>query len=80
MMELKVHLYPCLCLQHDVDATVSAVQDILDLPGLSFTLEEVVDQEWVEQIKASYVPVQVSHSTFRVQNQTRSRQAMCLYR
>jgi ribosomal protein L11 methylase PrmA len=46
-------------LQHDVDATVSAVQDILELPELSFTLEEVVDEEWVEQIKASYVPVQV---------------------
>jgi hypothetical protein len=38
---------------------VSAVQDILGLPELSFTLEEVVDEEWVEQIKASYVPVQV---------------------
>lgn len=46
-------------LQHNVDETVAAVQDILELPGLSFELEEVVDQEWVEQIKASYVPVQV---------------------
>jgi hypothetical protein len=55
-----------IALQHDVDATVSSVQDILDLPDLSFALDEVVDEEWVEQIKASYVPVQVRGKCVRV--------------
>jgi hypothetical protein len=61
MYSNAICVLPCCCaaLQHDVDATVAAVRDILDLPRLSFTLEEVVDEEWVEQIKSSYVPVQV---------------------
>uniref|UniRef100_A0A383VKK8 ETFB lysine methyltransferase n=1 Tax=Tetradesmus obliquus TaxID=3088 RepID=A0A383VKK8_TETOB len=53
-------------LEHNVDETVAAVQDILELPGLSFELEEVVDQEWVEQIKASYVPVQIAEGLYIV--------------
>lgn len=57
---------PPACLQHDVDGTLATVQDILDLPTLNYTLEQIVDQEWVEQIKASYVPVQVAEKLYIV--------------
>ena len=50
-----------LALQHDVEGTVQGARDILDLPDLTYTAEQVVDEDWVEQIKASYVPVQVSY-------------------
>lgn len=49
-----------LAVQHDVEESVSAARDILDLPDLTYSSESVVDQQWMEQIKASYVPVQVS--------------------
>jgi ribosomal protein L11 methylase PrmA len=48
-------------MQHDVGTTVANAKDILELGSLSYSLEQVVDQEWVAQIKASYVPVQVSN-------------------
>eukprot|EP00775_Hariotina_reticulata_P008826 gene8826-9005_t len=35
-------------------------------PSLSYTQEQVVDQEWVAQIKASYVPVQVAEGLYIV--------------
>ncbi|KAF8064663.1 prmA [Scenedesmus sp. PABB004] len=46
-------------LEEDVHAVVATARDILGLAALPFDVEAVVDQEWVAQIKASYVPVQV---------------------
>jgi hypothetical protein len=48
-------------MQHDVGATLSIARDILGLhpDDLACTLDTVSDETWVDQIKASYVPVQV---------------------
>lgn len=50
--------------EHDVEDTLQNVKEACDLPDLQHSVELVVDQEWVSQIKASYVPVQVADGLY----------------
>jgi hypothetical protein len=45
-------------LQHDVDATLRMAEETLEVE-LTWSLEPVVNRDWVDQIKASYTPQQV---------------------
>ncbi len=55
-----IELLCTLPLQHDVAATMDIASDVLEQPSLAFTTELVPNAEWVEQIKASYVPLRIS--------------------
>lgn len=41
-------------------ADVQVAREILDLPDLTYEVQPVANEEWVEQIKASYVPLKVA--------------------
>jgi ribosomal protein L11 methyltransferase len=55
-------------LQHDIDGTLALAQDALemDLGSDSYTLDPVVNTEWVEQIKASYVPLRIMENLYTI--------------
>lgn len=53
-------------LEHDVEETMAICSDIVEQPDLAYVKEPVANEAWVEQIKASYIPLKISGDLYIV--------------